>query len=39
MTDHDEWRAAVAGMSEMDRAGYDEPETHADLMSPEGARL
>jgi hypothetical protein len=39
MTEHDEWRAAVAGLTETERAPYDEPEVYADTMSPDGDRL
>ncbi|EFG75274.1 hypothetical protein HMPREF0591_4837 [Mycobacterium parascrofulaceum ATCC BAA-614] len=39
MSDYDEWRAAVAGMSEMDRAAWDEPQSYADVMSADGTRL
>lgn len=38
MSDCDEWRAAVADMSEMDRAAYDEPQVYADTMAPDGTR-
>lgn len=33
-----EWRAAVIDMSEVERAPYDEPQTYADTMSPDGIR-
>lgn len=35
----DEWLAAVAGMTEIDRAPYDDPQTYADTMDPNGNRL
>jgi hypothetical protein len=38
-TDMDEWRSAVAELTEMERAPYDEPEIYADTMSPDGDRL
>lgn len=37
--DMEEWRSAVAELTEMDRARYDEPEVYADTMSPDGDRL
>ena len=35
----DEWRAAVAELTESDRASYDDPMTYADLMAADGTRL
>lgn len=37
--EHDEWRSAVVDMSELDRARYDDPQTYADTMTPDGDRL
>lgn len=34
----DEWRAAVAELTESDRAPYDDPMTYADLMAADGTR-
>lgn len=31
-----EWRAAVANLSEFERAIYDDPQTYADTMAPDG---
>ncbi|MEE3066533.1 MAG: hypothetical protein VYA67_21760 [Actinomycetota bacterium] len=39
MNELDEWRAAVADMTEMERAPYDDPQTYADTMAPDGTRL
>lgn len=35
----DEWCAAVAELTESDRAPYDDPMTYADLLAAEGSRL
>lgn len=35
----DEWRAAVASLTEAERALYDDQQTYADSMSPDGTRL
>lgn len=34
--DADKWRPAVASLSEVDRARYDQPRVYADLHSPPG---
>ncbi|MFA1705518.1 hypothetical protein ACDT10_21710 [Mycobacterium intracellulare] len=40
MTDNDtEWRAAVAELTEVERAQYDDPMTYADLLAADGTRL
>jgi hypothetical protein len=39
MTEHDEWRNAVAELTEMDWAPYEEPQTYSDLYSADGHRL
>ena len=36
---NDEWRCAVDTLTEMERARYDEPETHSDLITVGGTRL
>lgn len=37
--EHDEWRAAVADMSESEWAPFDDPVTYSDTMAPDGTRL
>jgi hypothetical protein len=38
MNDFDEWRAAVAELTEAERAAFDDPQTYADLLAPDGTR-
>jgi hypothetical protein len=35
----DEWLSAVADLTEAERAIYDDPQTYADTMDADGARL
>lgn len=35
----DEWHAAVADLTEFERAPFDDPQTYADTMAPDGTRL
>jgi hypothetical protein len=39
MNKSNEWNAAVAELSEIERAPYDNPQTYADTMAPDGSRL
>lgn len=39
MNDLEEWRAALADLTETDRAAYQDPKTYADLMAADGTRL
>lgn len=34
--EYSEWRCAVNDLTEFDRAPYDDPQTYADTMSPDG---
>ena len=35
----DEWAAAVAELTEVEHAPYDDPQTYADTMAADGTRL
>jgi hypothetical protein len=39
MIDEDEWRAALAELTEWDWARVDDRQTYADLMAADGTRL